>query len=232
MKQLTEFFEGKQVNRILDVGTGTGDFVKVLKNVFPKAEITGVDPLEESLQEAKRIYPDVHFQKMSGEKLAFENKQFDVVSISMALHHLPDIQAAFSEMKRVLKPEGWMIVNELVSDGLNPAQEVHKMFHHFRSTIDRMLGEHHREAFTRAEIPIIVQNAGLLIELQFMDDRGNPDLPENYRMRVEKMEEHLKRVKENAEYKTLKEQLNEFSKMIEEHGFQPSPRMVIVGKKQ
>ena len=46
------------------------------------------------------------------------------------------------------------------------------------------------------------------------------------------MEEHLKRVKENAEYKTLKEQLNEFSKMIEEHGFQPSPRMVIVGKKQ
>ena len=232
MKQLTDFFEGKQVNRILDVGTGTGDFVKVLKNVFPKAEITGVDPLETSLEEAKRSYPDVHFQKMTGEKLAFENNQFDVVSISMALHHLPDIQAAFSEMKRVLKPGGWIIVNELVSDGLNPAQEVHKMLHHFRSNIDRMLGEHHREAFTRAEIPIIVQNAGLLIELQFMDDRGNPDLPENYRMRVEKMEEHLESVNENAEYKTLKQQLKEFSKMIEVHGFQPSPRMVIVGQKQ
>ena len=232
MKQLTDFFEGKQVNRILDVGTGTGDFVKVLKNVFPKAEITGVDPLETSLEEAKRSYPDVHFQKMSGEKLAFENNQFDVVSISMALHHLPDIQAAFSEMKRVLKPGGWIIVNELVSDGLNPAQEVHKMFHHFRSTIDRMLGEHHREAFTCAEIPVIIQNAGIKIELQFMDDRGNPDLPENYRMRVEKMEEHIERVNENAEYKTLKQQLKEFSKMIEVHGFQPSPRMVIVGKKQ
>lgn len=232
MKQLTDFFEGIQVNRILDVGTGTGDFVKVLKNVFPDAEITGVDPLEESLQEAKRIYPDVHFQKMSGEKLTFENNQFDMVSISMALHHLPDIQAAFSEMKRVLKPGGWIIINELVSDGLNPAQEVHKMFHHFRSTIDRMLGEHHREAFTRAEIPVIIQIAGIKIELQFMDDRGNPDLPENYRMRVEKMEEHLERVKENAEYKTLKQQLKEFSKMVEVHGFQPSPRMVIVGKKQ
>lgn len=232
MKQLTDFFEGKQVNRILDVGTGTGDFVKVLKNVFPEAEITGVDPLEESLEEAKRNYPDVHFQKMAGEKLAFENSQFDVVSISMALHHLPDIQTVFIEMKRVLKPEGWMIINELVSDGLNPAQEVHKMFHHFRSTIDRMLGEHHREAFTRAEIPAIIHNAGLRIELQFIDERGTPDSPANYSVRIEKMEEHLERVKENAEYKTLKQQLKEFSKMIEVHGFQPSSRMVIVGKKQ
>ncbi len=232
MKQLTDFFEGKQVNRILDVGTGTGDFIKVLKNVFPDAEITGVDPLEESLQEAKRIYPDVHFQKMSGEKLAFENNQFDAVSISMALHHLPDIQAAFSEMKRVLKPKGWMIVNELFSDGLNPAQEVHKMLHHFRSTIDRMLGEHHREAFTQAEIPVIVENAGLQIELQFIDDRGTPDSPANYSVRIEKMEEHLERVKETSDYETLKQQLDNLSKMIEEHGFQPSPRMVIVGRKQ
>ena len=199
MKQLIDFFEGKQVNRILDVGTGTGDFVKVLKNVFPKAEITGVDPLEESLEEAKRNYPDVHFQKMTGEKLAFENSQFDVVSISMALHHLPDIRAAFSEMKRVLKPEGWMIVNELVSDGLNPAQEVHKMLHHFRSTIDRMLGEHHREAFTRAEIPAIIHDAGLQIELQFIDDRSTPDSPANYRMRIGKMEEHLEKIKETAD---------------------------------
>ena len=231
MKQLIDFFERKQVNRILDVGTGTGDFVKVLKNVFPKAEITGVDPLETSLEEAKRSFPDVHFQKMTGEKLAFENSQFDVVSISMALHHLPDIRAAFSEMKRVLKPEGWMIVNELVSDGLNPAQEVHKMLHHFRSTIDRMLGEHHREAFTRAEIPAILHDAGLQIELQFIDDRSTPDSPAKYRMRIGKMEEHLEKIKETADYKTLKQQLKEFSKMIEEQGFQPSPRMVIVGRK-
>lgn len=232
MRQLIDFFEGKQVNRILDVGTGTGDFVKVLKNVFPDVEIIGIDPLEESLKEAKKNYPDVHFQKMTGEKLAFENNQFDVVSISMALHHLPDIQAAFSEMKRVLKPEGWIIVNELFSDGLNPAQEVHKMLHHFRSNIDRMLGEHHREAFTQAEIPVIVENAGLQIELQFIDGRGTPDSPANYRMRIEKMEDHLEKIKEMAEYKTLKQQLDEFSKMIEEHGFQPSPRMVIVGRKQ
>ncbi len=231
MKQLTDFFEGKQVNKILDMGTGTGDFIKVLKNVFPKAEITGIDPLEESLKEAKKNYPDVHFEKMSGEKLAFENGQFDVASISMALHHLPDIQAAFGEMKRVLKPGGWIIVNELVSDGLNPAQEVHKMLHHFRSTIDRMLGEHHREAFTRAEIPVIVENAGLQIELQFIDDRGTPDAPANYPTRIEKMEDHLEKINGMAEYKTLKQQLKEFSKLIEEHGFQPSPRMVIVGRK-
>jgi ubiquinone/menaquinone biosynthesis C-methylase UbiE len=232
MKQVIDYFAGKQVNKILDVGTGTGDFVKVLKNVFPVAEITGVDPLEESLEEAKRSYPDVHFQKMTGEKLVFENSQFDLVSISMALHHLPDIQAAFGEMKRVLKPGGWIIVNELVSDGLNPAQEVHKLFHHFRSNIDRMLGEHHREAFTRDEIPAIIQKAGIKIELQFMDDQGNPDSPENYSLRYKSMATHLERINDREEYQLLKPQLEIFRNKLEEHGFQPSPRMVIVGRAQ
>jgi len=64
------------------------------------------------------------------------------------LHHLSDIGAALAEMKRVVKPGGWIIVNELISDGLNPAQQVHKMLHHLRSKIDRMIGEVHNETFT------------------------------------------------------------------------------------
>jgi hypothetical protein len=52
-------------------------------------------------------------------------------------------------MQRIVKTGGWIIVNELFSDNLNPAQEVHKMFHHFRSKIDRLTGIYHNETFEK-----------------------------------------------------------------------------------
>src|SRR5690606_33972620 len=137
MKQLKDFFADKTVSKILDTGTGTGDFIEVLKEVFPKAKITGIDPNTESLQEAAIKYPELTLAEMNAEKLEFTDNSFDLASISMALHHLPDIQKALKEMQRVVKPRGWIIVNELFSDNLNQAEEVHKMFHHFRSKIDR-----------------------------------------------------------------------------------------------
>ena len=39
MKQLIDFFQDKQIKRLLDVGTGSGDFLLVLKQAFPGAEI-------------------------------------------------------------------------------------------------------------------------------------------------------------------------------------------------
>ncbi|MBK6283384.1 MAG: methyltransferase domain-containing protein [Draconibacterium sp.] len=56
MKQLKGFFADKKVSTILDTGTGTGDFIEVLKEVFPEAKITGIDPNTESLLEAAKRF--------------------------------------------------------------------------------------------------------------------------------------------------------------------------------
>jgi len=50
MEQLKTFFSDSEINSILDVGTGSGDFIAILKDVFSKTKITGVDPDTESLQ--------------------------------------------------------------------------------------------------------------------------------------------------------------------------------------
>src|SRR5210317_918102 len=125
MEKLTDFFKKKPVKTALDVGTGTGNFIDVLKNALPGVQITGVDPSSESMTEAAQLYPEVSFKKMSGEELLFPDNSFDLVAISMALHHLPDVSKTLAEMQRVVKPGGWIVVNELFSDNLNPAQEVH-----------------------------------------------------------------------------------------------------------
>ncbi len=91
------------------------------------AKIVGIDPLSESLEEAKKNYPEVQFLQGKAERLPFKAGTFDVASISFALHHLAKVSKGLREMKRVVKAGGWTIVNEIISDNLNPAQEVHKM---------------------------------------------------------------------------------------------------------
>lgn len=231
MQQLTDFFQCRSVQRILDVGTGTGDFLAVLKDVFPHAEFTAVDPLDASLNEAATKFPEVCFQKMVAEKLEFDDESFDVAAISMALHHLSDIGAALAEMKRVVKPGGWIIVNELISDGLNDAQQVHKMLHHLRSKIDRMTGEVHNETFTKAAVKEIIASAGIKILLQFEDERTETLTTDVYEVeeKVEKLVEHIGKIAGTQEYHSMQGKIEEFRKVALQNGFQQATRIVLVG---
>lgn len=234
MKQLVDFFQNKNIRSILDVGTGTGDFVSILKEVFPDSKITGIDPNTESLKEAAQKHTDVKFMEMIGESLAFADNNFDLASISMALHHLPDISMTLNEMQRVVKQGGWIIVNELFSDNLNPAQEVHKMFHHFRGYIDRLNGISHNETFKKQEILNTVKISGIEIVFNFEYNKAGNLIsgPEDIEERVQKMTKALETLKGRAEYKKLFPKINEFINKAEKHGFQPATNVVIVGRKK
>lgn len=234
MIQLADFFREKPIHSILDVGTGTGDFVAVLKEVFPASQITGIDPNVESLKEATIKYPNVTFSEMNGEKLVFKDNSFDLASISMALHHLPDISQTLSEMQRVTKSGGWIIVNELFSDSLNPAQEVHKMYHHFRSNIDNLTGISHNETFKKEEILQIVKNSGIEISFHFESNRNGNLIqkPEDIEERVEKMRQMLEQVKDSPDLAELQAKINEFRKSALKYGFQQATKVVVVGRVQ
>jgi len=230
MKELIDFFQDKNVATLLDVGTGPGNFIKVLKQAFPEASFTGVDPDTTSLEKAKEDFPDATFQKMTGEKLEFEDNTFDVASISMVLHHLSDVQKTLAEMKRVVKPGGWIVVNELFSDNLNPAQEVHKQMHHFRSKIDRMKGVVHNDSFTRKEILEQVEKVGMQIGINF--DYKNPpktvtkaDIDE----RKAKLYEAVETIKDREEYEGMLAEIPEIEAELEKHGFEMATRLVVVG---
>jgi len=232
MEQLKAYFSEREINSILDIGTGSGDFIEVLQDVFPQAQITGVDPDTESLQEAIKKYPGVSFGEMRAEILEFADNSFDLASISMALHHLPDIQTSLKEMLRVVKPGGWIIVNELFSDNLNPSQEVHKIFHHFRSKIDRLTGIYHQETFEKEQILNLVKAAGIQILLSFENTIQTNLIasPGELDVRIEKMKQHLEKIKGLSEYEIYKPQIEEFRQRALLFGFQPATRIVVVGQ--
>ncbi len=232
MEKLINYFQRRVVTNILDVGTGSGDFVAVLKNVFPQSKIIGIDPDKDSLQEAAKSYPDVSFHEMTSENLEFADNTFDLASISMALHHLPDVQASLKEMQRVVKKGGFIIVNELFSDNLNQAQEVHKMLHHFRSQIDRLTGVSHNSTFERAQILEMIQKSGIKIQYYF-DNKTETNViaaEGELETRIDKMKQHLEKIKDRPEYEDLKKQIDLFRERAGNHGFQPATRVVVVGE--
>lgn len=234
MEALRNYFYDKQVNQILDVGTGSGSFIETLKKSFPEAEITGVDPDEGSLKEAKQKFPELSFEKMNAEELKFDNDTFDLVSLSMALHHLQKVKKGLMEIKRVTKPGGWIIINELFSDNLNSAQEVHKMYHHFRSKIDRLTGVSHRETFRKEEILQIIRQAGISIQFFFEHKKDVNVVGEEGALdkMVEKMKLKLETIKDLPEYDEMEPQIEEFRVKALDFGFQPATNVVVVGRKK
>jgi len=229
MEKLIEFFKDTQVHSVLDVGTGPGHFIKVLLQVFPQANLTGVDPDKDSLEIARADFPDVNFRQMTGEKIDFPDNSFDVAAISMALHHLSDVQLTFHEMQRVVKPDGWIIVNELFSDGLNPSQDVHKKMHHFRSKIDRMNGVVHNEAFTRRQILDQIKESGLKVECSFDHKKTiEPPTREEISQRKEKLWAALETIKNRPEYSDMAKEIPLIEADLDKYGFEMATRLVAI----
>jgi ubiquinone/menaquinone biosynthesis C-methylase UbiE len=235
MEQLKTFFAGKSIRNVLDIGTGSGDFIKLIRPFFPTdAQITGVDPSEDALTEARKGVEstNVRFVRMEGEKLEFEDQSFDVVCLSNAMHHLADPAKTFSEMKRVVKSDGWLVIAEIVSDGLNVAQENQKMLHHFRSYVDRKSGITHRETWTEAEVLEIIGNNGIRTVHSFPFNRmGTPITdPEKLQAWVDTFAGHLKQLQGLDEYDERALLFDLFKERVAVYGFQLARQVVIIGQ--
>ena len=90
------------VERALDVGTGTGAGVRVLRKRFPDAEVIGVDLAPEMLAEARRLVPEVSFVEGDASALPFDDDSFDLVAHQNMIPFL-------DEVARALRPGGWTI---------------------------------------------------------------------------------------------------------------------------
>ena len=103
--------------KVLDVGCGTGDFLRLLAPLLSAGAAVGVDLSETMIAEARQRSADnvdnPSFRVGSVLDLPFPAASFDRVLATQLLLHVPDPPKALIEMKRVLAPSGVISITEI-----------------------------------------------------------------------------------------------------------------------
>ena len=101
----------REGDKILDVGCGNGRLLELLKD--EKINYTGVDLSEKLIEIAQKRYPQNNFLVADNLNLPFSDNNFDKVFSVAVLHSIPSKEfreKALAELKRVLKPNGILLL--------------------------------------------------------------------------------------------------------------------------
>ena len=103
-------------SRVLDVGCGTGDLLRVVARLIDPGMAVGVDVSELLIAEATRRNSvdddNVSFRVADAYALPFPDGSFDCVLANQVLLHLAEPWRAVAEMRRVLAPAGRLSIGE------------------------------------------------------------------------------------------------------------------------
>ncbi len=98
---------------VLDVGTGTGLVARQAQRIAgPQATVIGVDPSPGMLS-AFGAGDRIEVRVGSAESLPADDASFDFLSMGFALRHVADLDKAFAEFARVLRPGAGLCVLEI-----------------------------------------------------------------------------------------------------------------------
>lgn len=118
LRVLEEWVGRRPEARALDVATGAGFTAFTLAPLV--REVVGTDITEEMLAQARRLAAErdlanVRFEVADAVALPFPDASFDLATSRFAPHHFRDLRAGLTEMARVLKPNGQIIILDTCS---------------------------------------------------------------------------------------------------------------------
>ena len=144
LKLINEVSKDKKT--LLDIGCGTGDFLQVAAS--SGWTISGIEPNEQARAIANKKTTSSVFDADALSK--FEAHSFDVITLWHVLEHLPNLDQHFDKFKRLLKPDGVLIIAvpnyksydaELYKE-FWAAYDVPRHLWHFSQTAIKKLGNH------------------------------------------------------------------------------------------
>jgi demethylmenaquinone methyltransferase / 2-methoxy-6-polyprenyl-1,4-benzoquinol methylase len=124
--------------RVLDVAVGTGLLAReAVALTRSHAEIIGIDVSEAMLAEARRKLAILLIQG-AAEELPLADASIDFLTLGYALRHIPDLALVLREFRRVLRPEGILLILELRRPRHAVARRI--VAHHFSQIVPLLCG--------------------------------------------------------------------------------------------
>ena len=159
---MAEFSQDERPVRILDAGTGFGQYAHFLLREFPQARVHAVDVKTDYLTRAQafmRTTPyagRVTFAEDDLTELEADGP-FDLILSVDVMEHIADDEAVFEHFARVLRPGGYVVINtpsDRGGSGVDAAKAD-------TAGADSFIGEHVRDGYNLGALEEKLRRAGL-----------------------------------------------------------------------
>ena len=117
-KMLIELSELSEGSVALDIASGTADIPRLINKKFKSVSmhVTDINASMLALGKERAInenfFHNCNFALASGESLPYQDQTFDLVTVGFGLRNFTDKEKGLREMKRVLKPDGVLLILE------------------------------------------------------------------------------------------------------------------------
>ena len=125
-----------QPKAILDIATGTGDFAILAAERLKPQFVIGADISHEMMEIAAhkvnqhQLERIVSFKKEDCMHLSFEDDSFDAVTVAYGARNFESLEQGLTEIKRVLKPGGHLLMLELAAPKDAPMKQLFWIYSH------------------------------------------------------------------------------------------------------
>lgn len=143
---------------VLDIACGTGEFERLVLSENPTQQIVGIDISEKMLAIAHqklKSYSNISFQTATASALPFDNFSFDVIVSANSFHYFDDPKVALTEIKRVLKPDGKVVILDWCKDYL---------LCRICDVLLQLFDPAHQQCYTQAEFHQLLNSTGFKVQ--------------------------------------------------------------------
>jgi ubiquinone/menaquinone biosynthesis C-methylase UbiE len=155
--KIVNLLNPKTNSSLLDVGCGSGILLHKLQSLHRNMKLYGLDITPKMVEIAKIKFknnPQIEITLGSAINMPYKNNSIDYVTCASSFHHHPNPTLSITEMVRVLKPGGKLIILDGCVDGT------------MRKLLSQLENYYHNEGktfrLTQEEMYYLFNNAGLI----------------------------------------------------------------------
>ena len=133
-RKAISFLKDAKPQVMLDVATGTADLALEAQRQLSPKQIIGIDISNKMLEigrkkiEKRQLSDTIQLYTGDSENISFDDNTFDAITVAFGVRNFENLVKGLNDMKRVLKPNGQLVVLEFSKPKMFPFKQLFNMY--------------------------------------------------------------------------------------------------------